>query len=172
MANLNDKIGFIRGLIEGAQLDPNDPSAKLYAALADALEGIAGELDDLRDGMSELNDFVESIDEDLEDLEAAVDGGEHDGRIAEDDEDYDEMDDLADDLPKTTLDRVLLRSDASGNCQALAGSICPECGKLFFVPVDELRAENELYMCPHCHKPVDFAPLTPENAPIAKPYRE
>ncbi len=54
----------------------------------------------------------------------------------------------------------------------LAGSVCTECGKVFFVPLNEIREENELYTCPHCHKPVDFTPLGPDNVPIAKPYRE
>ena len=172
MANLDDKIGFIRGLIEGKEIGPDDPKAKLYTALADALEGILGELEDVRDGLSELNDFVESIDEDLEDLEAAMEGDEHGSNLAEDDEDYDEIEDIEDRMPKTDSSLHVLRSDANGNGQALAGSICPECGKLFFVPLEELREENELYACPHCHKPVDFTPLTPENAPIARPYRE
>ena len=30
----------------------------------------------------------------------------------------------------------------------LAGSICTECGKVFFVPLHEIREENELYTCP------------------------
>ena len=50
--------------------------------------------------------------------------------------------------------------------------ICTECGKVFFVPLNEIKEENELYTCPHCHKPVDFTPLGPDNVPIAKPYRE
>ena len=29
MANLDDKIGFIRGLIEGKEIGPDDPKAKL-----------------------------------------------------------------------------------------------------------------------------------------------
>ena len=32
--------------------------------------------------------------------------------------------------------------------------------------------KRQLYTCPNCHKPVDFTPLGPDNAPIAKPYRE
>ena len=150
----------------------------MLAALADVLEGMAGELGDLRDDLTELNDFVESIDEDLEDLEAAVDGDERDAG-------YTRMRRTITTLrticqpeerlcPGERPARALLRGQgrARNGGVPLAGSVCTECGKVFFVPLHEIREENELYTCPHCHKPVDFTPLGPDNVPIAKPYRE
>ena len=177
MAKLTEQIGYIRGLIGSMELAADSPNAKLLAALADVLEGMAGELGDLRDDLTELNDFVESIDEDLEDLEAAVDGDERDAAYPDEDEDdYDVEDDLEPEgrfAPENGL-RVLSSEDKgeeSGGVP-LAGSVCKECGKVFFVPLNEIKEENELYTCPHCHKPVDFTPLGPDNVPIAKPYRE
>lgn len=173
MAKLTEQVGYIRGLIGSMQLEEGSPKARLLAALADALEGIAGELGDLRDDMTELNDFVESIDEDLEDLEATVDGDERDGGYMDGDDGYDEEPDDEDYAPENGL-RVLSSEEKGGEEGGvpLAGSICTECGKVFFVPLHEIREENELYTCPHCHKPVDFTPLGPDNVPIAKPYRE
>ena len=168
MAKLSEQIGFIRGLVSSMQLAPDSAEAKLYAALADALEGIDDSLGDMRDDLSELNDFVESIDEDLEDIEAAMDADEN--RIGLSGDDYDDEGEGA--LPPDAGLRVISSEQSAGSATPLAGSLCSECGKLFFVPLDELKEENELYMCPHCHKPVDFSPLSPENAPIAKPYRE
>ena len=176
MAKLTEQIGYIRGLIGSMEVAADSPNAKLLAALADVLEGMAGELGDLRDDLTELNDFVESIDEDLEDLEAAVDGDERDAAYPDEEDDYDVEDDLQPEgrfAPENGL-RVLSSEDKgeeSGGVP-LAGSVCTECGKVFFVPLGEIREENELYTCPHCHKPVDFTPLGPDNVPIAKPYRE
>ena len=51
--------------------------------------------------------------------------------------------------------------------QTLAGAVCPECGKMFFVGTDD--PEDATYACPHCAKSVTPQPLTPENAPIASP---
>ena len=172
MAKLTEQIGYIRGLIGSMELAADSPNAKLLAALADALEGIAGELGDLRDDMTELNDFVESIDEDLEDLEATVDGDARDA-YADEEDDFDGEDDLDAHYAADSGLRVLT-SEGKGEegSVPLAGSVCSECGKVFFVPLSEIKEENELYTCPHCHKPVDFTPLGPDNAPIAKPYRE
>ena len=175
MAKLTEQVGYIRGLIASMELEQDSPNAKLLAALADALENVAGELGDLRDDMTELNDFVESIDEDLEDLEATVDGDARDA-YADEEDDFDGEDDL-DDLDAHYAAESGLRvltSEGKGEegSVPLAGSVCSECGKVFFVPLSEIKEENELYTCPHCHKPVDFTPLGPDNAPIAKPYRE
>ena len=173
MAKLTEQIGYIRGLIGSMELAPDSANAKLLAALADALENIAGELGDLRDDMTELNDFVESIDEDLEDLEATVDGDERDGGYMDGDDGYDEEPDDEDYAPENGL-RVLSSEEKGGEEGGvpLAGSICTECGKVFFVPLHEIKEENELYTCPPCHKPVVFTPLGPDNVPIAKPYRD
>ena len=172
MAKLTEQIGYIRGLIGSMELAPDSANAKLLAALADALENVAGELGDLRDDMTELNDFVESIDEDLEDLEATVDGDARDA-YADEEDDFDGEDDLDAHYAAESGLRVLT-SEGKGEegSVPLAGSVCSECGKVFFVPLSEIKEENELYTCPHCHKPVDFTPLGPDNAPIAKPYRE
>ena len=174
MTKLSEQIGYIRGIIGSMELAPDSPNAKLLTALADVLEGFAGEIGDLRDDLTELNDFVESLDEDLEDLEAAFDGDERDPDFAGEDEEYEDEDDGEYDGHFASESGLRVISSDAGNSgsRPLAGSICTECGKVFFVPLDEIKEENELYTCPHCQKPVDFTPLGPDNAPIAKPYRE
>lgn len=174
MTKLSEQIGYIRGIIGSMELAPDSPNAKLLTALADILEGFAGEIGDLRDDLTELNDFVESLDEDLEDLEAAFDGDERDPDFSGEDEEYEDEDDGEYDghFASESGLRVISSGAENSGSKPLAGSICTECGKVFFVPLDEIKEENELYTCPHCHKPVDFTPLGPDNAPIAKPYRE
>ena len=171
MTKLSEQIGYIRGIIGSMELAPDSPNAKLLTALADILEGFAGEIGDLRDDLTELNDFVESLDEDLE---AAFDGDERDPDFAGEDEEYEDEDNGEYDghFASESGLRVISSGAENSGSKPLAGSICTECGKVFFVPLDEIKEENELYTCPHCHKPVDFTPLGPDNAPIAKPYRE
>lgn len=175
MANLMDRIGFIRGLLGSVEVAPDSARGKLYAAIADALEEVSAQLGELRDDLSDLTDFVENIDEDLEDLEAAFDGEEREPSLDDDDfdEDYDDEDYGEGGARAAENGLRVLSSDAGADeGQPLAGSICTQCGKLFFVPLRDIKEENELYTCPHCHKPVDFVPIRPENAPIAKPFRE
>ena len=175
MAKLTEQVGYIRGLVASLGLEQDSPKAKLLATLADVLEGVAGELGDLRDDLTELNDFVESIDEDLEDLEATVDGESRDDPYADENDGFDEEDEDADAHFAPEGGLRVLSSGTQGNeggSVPLAGSICTECGKVFFVPLGEVKEENGLYTCPHCHKPVGFTPLGPDNVPIAKPYQE
>lgn len=179
MTKLSEQIGYIRGIIGSMELAPDSPNAKLLTALADVLEGFSGEIGDLRDDLTELNDFVESLDEDLEDLEATIDGDERGEVFPGEDEEYDEDDEEYDEdsrYPESALRVLSSRAKSSGSGdsvgQPLAASICSACGKVFFVPLSEIKEENELYACPHCQKPVIFTPIGPDNAPIAKPYRE
>ena len=50
---------------------------------------------------------------------------------------------------------------------ALAGKLCPKCSKMFFTSLDD--GDQDEYDCPHCGARIVPVPLTPDNAPIAKP---
>ena len=126
----------------------------LMSELGDRVMSIEEMLDD-------LNDYVESIDDDLALLEGGHEGGA--GFMDDGDDDFmDEMDEGEDQLH-------LLGGNAAPEeeAQTLSGAICPECEKMFFV--DAADPEDAEYDCPHCGKRISPDPLTPENAPIAKP---
>ena len=117
--------------------------------------------------MDDLNDYVESIDDDLAELEGNSDDDFH--MINDDeyeDEYYDDMEGGEDQLH-------LLGGKADRDAddpETLAGSICPACGRMFFVSLDD--PEDAQYDCPHCGERVAPTPLTPENAPIARPAKD
>ena len=130
---------------------------------------------DLRDDLTELNDFVESIDEDLEDLEATVDGESRDDPYADENDGFDEEDEDADAHFAPEGGLRVLSSGTQGNewWQRATGR-----QHLHGVRQGLLRApgrgqgrKRAVYL-PHCHKPVGFTPLGPDNVPIAKPYQE
>ena len=120
--------------------------------------------------MDDLNDYVESIDDDLSALEGERD--DDDFHMIDDDEFEDEY---LDDMEDGEDHLHLLNGNASGcpeNVDAfetLAVGLCPECGRMFFVGTDD--PEDARYTCPHCKKLVSPTPLTPENAPIARPEK-
>ena len=169
MADLNEKIGFIRGLISSMNLEPETTNAKLLAGFTEALEEIAEGIAVISDDLSELNDFVESIDEDLEDLESMHDEDDGDLEFLDDLDEFGESE-MEPSLPEEGL-RVL-RSKKNADPieveETLAGGICPECGKLFFVRLEVEEDPDAMYLCPHCDKEVSLHPLGPDNAPIAK----
>lgn len=78
--NITEKVAYLKGLMDGLEIDKNTKEGKLFAAIADVLEDIALTVAD-------NCDQIDAIDEDLENLEEFV----YEGDFLEDwDEDEDE----------------------------------------------------------------------------------
>ena len=170
MNSLGKKAGYLKGLMEGMTF--SDPAQeKLMQAMIDLLGELCDRVEAVDDLLDDLNDYVESIDDDLAELEGDRDGDFH---MIDDDEFEDEeyMDDL-----DNASDRLHLiggrddgDADEDGEGDTIAGVVCPDCRQPFFVGLDD--PEGAAYVCPHCGHKVTPDPLTPENAPIAKPTED
>ena len=183
MENLGKKVGYLKGLLEGADIDKATGSGKLLAAMVELLGDLSDRVETIDELLDDLNDYVESIDDDLSELEGNRDDDD-DFLFPDDDDDDDDFDDAFGDGE----DRLhLLRSeeaapvlpdadippandDGDEQPDALAGKLCPQCGRMFFASLDD--AEDAEYICPHCGERIKAVSLTPENAPMAKPIEE
>ena len=165
MDSLSKKVGYLKGLMEGMTFS-NSGYEKLLKAMVELLSDLSDRVEGIDDLLDDLNDYVESIDDDLAELE-----GDHDGGFSIIDDDELDDEEYLDDLEDGEADHLHLiggKGDAGDSAQdTLAGAICPDCEHLFFVGADD--PEGSLYACPHCGHSVTPAPLTPENAPIARP---
>ena len=165
MESLGKKVGYLKGLMEGMDFSDDPSKGKLFNAMVDLLGDLSDRVEGVEELIDDLNDYVESIDDDLAELEGDRDDDFHTINDDEfEDEYYNEMEDGEDQL------HVLggKAGDAEeDDPETLAGSICPECSHMFFVALDD--PEDAQYDCPHCGKRVTPTPLTPENAPIARP---
>ena len=166
MENLGKQLGYLKGLMEGMDFS-NDPSqGKLFTAMADLLGSLSDRVEAIEELMDDLNDYVESIDDDLAELEGSR--GE-DGFRFEDEDEFD--DEFYGEMEKGEDQLHVLGGNADApideDVETLAGSICPQCRRMFFVGLND--PEEAKYDCPHCGERVHPEPLTPENAPIARP---
>ncbi len=171
MENLGKKVGFLKGMMEAMGHDTDSPYAKLLAGIVDLMGDLSDRVEAIDELLADLNDYVESIDEDLSELEGGDDEmddfyDEDDALDFGDDEDHDVL------FPTGEDKLHLLRpAEAKGpEEESLAGNLCPKCGHMFFTSLDD-DADAE-YNCPHCGERVKPVPLTPENAPIAKPVEK
>ena len=87
MSNINDRVAYLKGLAEGMKLTDETNEGKLLLKMLDAMQDMAEEITALRKDHDELDEYVESIDDDLADLEDVLFGDEEDD---EDDCDDDE----------------------------------------------------------------------------------
>ena len=124
MSDINDRVAYLKGLAEGMKLSDETNESKLLLKTLDVLEKMAEELTTLRADHDELDEYVESIDDDLADMEEYLFDDEE-----EDDEDEDEDDD------QTVV------------------YTCPHCGNEVTFEVDGFDFEED-NLCPNCGKPL------------------
>lgn len=69
MVDLREKVAYLEGLTKGLVLEDTSTENKLLLKMLDVMGDMADTLDTLRDDQQELEEYVESIDEDLANLE-------------------------------------------------------------------------------------------------------
>lgn len=77
--NAQEKIAYIKGLMEGMKLDKDSDEAKLFGAIVEALDIIAEDIEEVKDDIYDLNEYAEAMDEDLYDVEEEVFADDLDG---------------------------------------------------------------------------------------------
>ncbi|MBC7765063.1 MAG: hypothetical protein H7Y41_01155 [Hyphomonadaceae bacterium] len=128
--NLNEKVAYLRGLMEGLKVEDKSDEGKVLAGVLDILCDMAETIEFLEQDQEEMADKIEGIDEDLAELE--VDFYESDDEY---DEDEDEVDDdglYEIECPKCKeticLDDSILLSDEDIHC--------PNCNELIEIEMD------------------------------------
>ena len=123
MSKLTDRISYLQGLAEGMKLNPDKDSHKLILGILDVLGDIGENFDALAESHGELSDYVESIDEDLADLEADLYDDEDEDVAEEDDEPF-----------ESTIEYE-----------------CPHCGAMINIDPDDVDFDEDT-LCPECGK--------------------
>ena len=175
MNNTTKKAGYLKGLLDGLTLDESSTHDKLLKGIVELLGDLSDRADIVDDLLADLNDYVESIDDDL----AALEGSDPDSKDDfsffggnGDDDDYD--DDFDDEFDDTEDHLHILRPEKDEEPELkpepLAGALCPDCMRLFFVSLDD--PADAMYICPHCGKKIHPVALSPENGPVVEPVVE
>ena len=129
---ISEKVAYLKGLMEGMNVDTDSNEGKLFRAIVDVLDEIALEVEDLTDEVMELGDGLDVISDDLSDVEDVV----------FDEDDYEELDDEDDE-----------DEDDEEECYA---TTCPECEEEIFF--DDSVLEDGKVECPNCGAPLEFDP--------------
>ena len=125
---LMEKVAYLKGLVDMAEFDPASKETKVLRALIDAVDEMAQTVNELVEANSQMCDVIESLDDDLTEVENDL-YGEDD----EDDYDDDEDEDDEEDVYEVT---------------------CPSCGEVF--EVDEAMLDEGEINCPACGELLEF----------------
>ena len=130
MSNLTDRVSYLRGLAEGLKLSDSTAEGTLIGKMLELLDEFAKDNDALHQGLDEINEYVESIDEDLSDMEETLYG----------DDEPDDEDDEED-------------GEDDGDDDGTVEYACPYCGETMVFDVERFDFDED-YLCPNCHKPL------------------
>ncbi|MBE6537807.1 MAG: hypothetical protein E7673_07675 [Ruminococcaceae bacterium] len=127
--NINKESAYLRGLLEGYELDGNKKEVKLIGKMLELIDEMADHITALEADNAEMREYIEELDHDLgaveEDLYMDEDYGDDDYDDYDDDSDYYEIE-------------------------------CPSCGEV--VCFDDSLDPDEL-VCPACGEKIDDVEL-------------
>ena len=153
---INEKAAYLKGLMEGLQLDTEKAEGKMIAAMVELLGDLSKKLTNVEDTTIAISDELDEIEEDLDAIEDFI-MDEEDDEDYEDDYDDDDFEDFDDDDydeegfdfgdEDTTIYEVKC---VCGNVIAFdeetleAGSIiCDECGETLEFSFDDEDEDEE-----------------------------
>ena len=144
---ISEKSAYIKGLMDGLNLDTEKAEGKLISALVELMGDVTKKLTDVEDTTIAISDELDEIEEDLDAIEDYIlDEEDEDYYDDEDDfDDYDEGFDFGDE--DSTIYEVKC---ACGNVIAFdedtleEGSIvCDECGETLEFTIDEVDEDED-----------------------------
>lgn len=128
MHELKSKVAYLQGLSSGLNLNPDTTEGKLFQGIIGVLEEFANSFAQLEKSQEELEDYVETVDQDLSDLEEEF--------YKRQENDYVEVE--CPNCGETVcFDANVLEDDATVEV------ICPNCDEVVFINDDTLQPADE-----------------------------
>ena len=130
---ITEKVAYLKGLIEGMEINADTKEGKILKAIMDVLSDVALSVEDLEMTVEEMGEQVDTIDEDLDTLETEYYGDDYDDCDCCDCDcdDYDMEDTFEVECPKCG-DTICF--DESIDRENL---ICPACGEKISIKCEE-----------------------------------
>jgi ribosomal protein S27E len=164
--DLRERIAYLQGLAEGLKLEEGKDEARILKQMIDILAGLIDKVDDIEASQEDLEDYLESIDEDLYDDED--DAGDEDDGEAEDDEEAEDDNDEADEDEDDGEDDGGELSSVAGEELNYVEVECKNCHDIICFE-EELLYDDDIVeiTCPNCNQVVfvnDGSMPLPEGA--------
>lgn len=141
---LSDKVSYLKGLMDGLDIDDSTKEGKILKVMADILDEMAVTVEDVADEVDELVELVDIINEDLGEVEDELfdidecdcddcddDYDDEDEEIVYDDDDFDEFDD-----------------------EQMYECCCSNCGDT--ICISESIVKEGSMKCPNCNALLEF----------------
>jgi len=128
-----EKVAYLKGLVEGMEIDTSKKEGKILAAIIDVLEELSLEVADLWDDQVELAEGLDVVSDDLADIEDIIY-----------DEEFEDEDEFDEEYYEDELEE-------DEDCYA---TTCPTCEETIYF--DESILEDGEVICPNCGEKLEF----------------
>ena len=145
---LTEKSAYLKGLMEGMNLDTEKAEGKMIAAIVDLLGDMAKRVKDIEETTIAISDELDEIEEDLDAIEDFI--------MDEDEEDWEEEDELDDEDWEDECDCGCEEGFEFGDEDSTIYEVeCPVCGEV--INFDEDTLEDGAIPCPNCGENLEFS---------------
>ena len=124
---LSKKVAYLKGLMEGLKIDDSTNEGKILTIMADILDEMSATVEDIAEEVDETVELVDTLDEDLGEIDDLIYGDDDDDDCCCDDDDDD---------------------DAMYEC------VCPNCGDTIMLG-ENIIADGSIE-CPNCGESLEF----------------
>ena len=142
---ISEKSAYLKGLMDGLNLDTEKAEGKLISAIVDLLGDVTKKLTDVEETTSAISDELDEIEEDLDAIEDYI--------LEEEDEDYE--DDYEDDFDDEDEDDEYDEEGFDfGDEDTTIYEVKCSCGKV--INFDEETLEEGSIICDKCGETLEF----------------
>ena len=142
--NISEKAAYLKGYMDGLELDAEKPEGKMITRIVDLLCDISKRLTDVEETTIAISDELDEIEEDLDAIEDFILDEEDDDY--DDDEDYEDWDD-DEDFDDEGFD--------FGDEDSIIYEVKCACGEI--INFDEEVLEEGSMKCPNCGELLEFS---------------
>ena len=136
---LTEKIAYMKGLLDGMELDSSTKEGKAILQMAEVMEEMGVYIDDLQSQVDELTELCDLLDKDLGEVETDLYCDDDDDvEFSDDDDEDDDFDEVQYVVNCPSCDETVSLSER----QLEEGSMtCPHCGELLEFDYDNIETE-------------------------------
>lgn len=125
MSYLKERVAYLKGLAEGMKINDASNEGKMIKSVIDVLNDFATTMDNMEEAHQQLTELVNSMDDDLTEMESVV---------------FD--------------DESMMEDDECDECEEVEVE-CPYCNASINISEDMIDEETSTIKCPNCNKEIE-----------------
>ena len=148
---ISEKAAYLKGLMDGLQLDTEKAEGKMIAAIVDLLGDLTKKVTNIEDTTIAISDELDEIEEDLDAIEDFImdEEDDYDDEDWDEDDEWDEDEDYEEGFDFGDEDSTIYEVecacgeiiDFDEETLEAGSSICPHCGETLEVSLDDADEE-------------------------------